>query len=72
MDPAEVRRVVSFEVSAETYALWRDARLALELERGEAVPDDELLRALCLGLLAGALAHRAEPASAAAPRTRSP
>ncbi|MCB9563403.1 MAG: HNH endonuclease [Kofleriaceae bacterium] len=54
VDPAEVRRVVSFEVSAETYALWRDARLALELERGEAVPDDELLRALCLGLLAGA------------------
>ena len=54
VDPAEVRRVVSFEVSAETYALWRDARLALELERGEAVPDDELLRVLCLGMLAGA------------------
>ncbi|MCB9571740.1 MAG: HNH endonuclease [Kofleriaceae bacterium] len=53
VDPAEVRRVVSLEVSAETYALWRDARLALELERGEAVPDDELLRVLCLGMLAG-------------------
>ncbi|MCB9574732.1 MAG: HNH endonuclease [Kofleriaceae bacterium] len=52
VDPAEVRRVVSFEVSAETCALWRDARLALELERGEAVPDDELLRVLCLGMLA--------------------
>ncbi|MCB9574073.1 MAG: HNH endonuclease [Kofleriaceae bacterium] len=54
VNPAEVRRVLSLEVTAETYALWRDARLALELERGEAVPDDELLRALCLGLLAAA------------------
>ncbi|MCB9560639.1 MAG: HNH endonuclease [Kofleriaceae bacterium] len=53
VNPAEVRRVLSLEVSAETYALWRDARLALELERGEAVPDDELLRVLCLGMLAG-------------------
>ena len=46
VDPAEVRRVLSLEVTAETYALWRDARLALELERGEAVSDDELLRAV--------------------------
>ncbi|MCB9563933.1 MAG: HNH endonuclease [Kofleriaceae bacterium] len=60
VDPAEVRRVVSFEVSAETYALWRDARLALELERGEAVPDDELLRVLCLGMLAGEPAPSSE------------
>ena len=60
VDPAEVRRVVSLEVSAETYALWRDARLALELERGEAVPDDELLRVLCLGMLAGKPAPSSE------------
>ncbi|MCB9573951.1 MAG: HNH endonuclease [Kofleriaceae bacterium] len=65
VDPAEVRRVLSLEVTAETYALWRDARLALELERGEAVPDDELLRALCLGMLAGAGGENAKRGRAA-------
>ena len=65
VDPAEVWRVVSVEVSAETYALWRDARLALELERGEAVPDDELLRVLCLGMLAGTSGERGKRGRAA-------
>ncbi|MCA9678458.1 MAG: HNH endonuclease [Myxococcales bacterium] len=54
VDPEEVRKTLSFEVSAETFAVWRDARLALELERGEPVSDDEVLRTLCLDRLAGA------------------
>ncbi|MCB9570846.1 MAG: HNH endonuclease [Kofleriaceae bacterium] len=53
VDPAAVRRSLSLEVGPETLALWRDARLALELERGSAVSDDELLATMCRELLGG-------------------
>ena len=54
VDPEDVRKTLVMELSAETFAVWRDARLALELERGEPVSDDEVLRTLCLDRLAGA------------------
>ncbi|MCB9559281.1 MAG: HNH endonuclease [Kofleriaceae bacterium] len=54
VDPEDVRKTLVMEVSAETFAVWRDARLALELERGEPVSDDEVLRTVCLDRLAGA------------------
>ncbi|MCB9575138.1 MAG: HNH endonuclease [Kofleriaceae bacterium] len=53
VDPGQVRRSLSIDVSPETFALWRDARLALELERGEAVSDDDLLASMCRDLLGG-------------------
>ncbi|MCB9572319.1 MAG: HNH endonuclease [Kofleriaceae bacterium] len=53
VEPTEVRRSLSLEIGPETLALWRDARLALELERGGAVSDDELLATLCRELLGG-------------------
>ncbi|MCB9561529.1 MAG: HNH endonuclease [Kofleriaceae bacterium] len=53
VDPTAVRRSLSLEVGTETLALWRDARLALELERGGAVSDDELLATMCREMLGG-------------------
>ena len=53
VDPTAARRSLSLEIGPETLALWRDARLALELERGGAVSDDELLATLCREMLGG-------------------
>ncbi|MCA9679532.1 MAG: HNH endonuclease, partial [Myxococcales bacterium] len=69
VDPAEIRRSLSLEIGPETLALWRDARLALELERGGAISDDELLATMCRELLGGgraAAAGDARPAGRAA------
>jgi hypothetical protein len=58
--PENVRHVLSFDVSAETYALFRQAKHALKEETGEALDDDRFL---------ALLARRAlQPASADGPR----
>lgn len=46
-DPNLMPRRVWFEVSPETFALFRQARQELEKELGKALDDDELLAVLC-------------------------
>ncbi|MCB9561145.1 MAG: HNH endonuclease [Kofleriaceae bacterium] len=65
VDPQDVRRTLSLDVSAETFAIWRDTRLALELEHGAPVSDDEVLRTLCLDRLAGGAGRDRAPGRAA-------
>jgi hypothetical protein len=57
--PGAARHVVRFEVSAETLALLRDARIAIADATGEQLDHDALLAALCRSVLDGAEA--AEP-----------
>jgi RuvA, C-terminal domain/HNH endonuclease len=50
----EVRtRVVRFELSAETFALLRQARQALDDAHGSHLSDDEMIAAMCNGTLDG-------------------
>ncbi|HMG52959.1 MAG TPA: HNH endonuclease signature motif containing protein [Kofleriaceae bacterium] len=46
-DPAARTHVVRFELSAETFALLRQARTVLDDEHGTNLPDDEFVAALC-------------------------
>src|SRR6185295_14328401 len=53
-DPALIRRVMRYEVRAETYALLREARRRVEEELNQPVDDDQFLAELARGILAGA------------------
>ena len=46
-DPEARTHVVRFELSAETFAVLRQARTVLEDEHGEHLPDDAFVAALC-------------------------
>jgi hypothetical protein len=50
-DPDVRTHVVRFEVSAETFALLRQAHQVLDEERGSRLSDDELIAALCGAVL---------------------
>src|SRR5512143_3242276 len=58
-DPEARTHAVRFELSAETFALLRQARSVLDDEHGENLPDDPFVAALCGAVLDGAPA--AEP-----------
>jgi HNH endonuclease/RuvA, C-terminal domain len=58
-DPEAHTHVVRFELSAETFALLRQARTILDDEHGEHLPDDGFVAALCGTVLDGA--STAEP-----------
>jgi hypothetical protein len=58
-DPEARTHVVRFELSAETFALLRQARAMLDDERGKNLPDDPFIAALCSAVLEGA--PQAEP-----------
>jgi hypothetical protein len=53
-DPEARTHVVRFELSAETFALMRQARSTLDDEHGEHLPDDAFVAALCGAVLDGA------------------
>jgi hypothetical protein len=46
-DPRRITKRVVIEVSAETYAMWRRTRTALEDEAGERLSDDDFLQTVC-------------------------
>jgi len=46
-DPRLIKKRVVIEVSAETYATWRQTRTALEGESNERLSDDAFLQTLC-------------------------
>ena len=50
-DPAARTHVVRYELSAETFALLRQARTVLDDEHGESLPDDAFIGALCSAVL---------------------
>lgn len=52
-DPEARTHVVRFELSAETYALLRQARMVLDDEHGTNLADDALVTALCSAVLDG-------------------
>ena len=52
-NPELVAQTIRFEVRPATLALLRQARQALESERGERLDDDGLIAALCNAVLAG-------------------
>jgi len=47
-DPRRIKKHLTIEVSAETYAMWRQARAALDAAASERLSDDAFVRALCL------------------------
>ena len=53
VDPKLVRKTLYLSVRPETEVLFREARRALEKERGERLDDDAMMEALCRALLAG-------------------
>ncbi|HEX3757173.1 MAG TPA: hypothetical protein VHW23_00640, partial [Kofleriaceae bacterium] len=53
-DPQARTHVVRFELAAETFALLRQARQALDDEHGTSLPDDGFVAALCGAVLEGA------------------
>jgi len=53
-DPEARTRIVRWEVSAETFAVLRQARGALDDEHGSHLSDDQLVAALCGAVLDGA------------------
>jgi len=53
-DPEARVRVVRFELSAETFALMRQARAVLDDEHGSHLPDDQFVATLCNAVLDGA------------------
>jgi hypothetical protein len=53
-DPTARRHVVRFELSAETFALLRQARTVLDNEHGQNLPEDQFVAALCHAVLDGA------------------
>lgn len=60
-DPTVEPRVVTFELSPATFALLRQARVALDEEGGCHLDDDPLIAALCAAVLEGGRAAAAEP-----------
>ncbi len=46
-DPRRISKRVVIEVSAETYAMWRRTRTALEDEADERLSDDDFLQTVC-------------------------
>jgi hypothetical protein len=46
-DPRLITKRVVIEVSAETYAIWRQTRGALETEAGERLSDDAFVQTVC-------------------------
>src|SRR5215510_3392276 len=62
-DPKARRHVVRFELSAETFALLRQARTVLDDEHGTNLPDDAFIAALCNAVLDGS--PKAEPSGRA-------
>ena len=46
-DPRRITKRVVIEVSAETYAMWRRTRTALDDESGEHLSDDDFLQMVC-------------------------
>jgi hypothetical protein len=72
-DPEARVRVVRFELSAETFALLRQARAVLDDEHGSHLPDDQFVATLCNAVLARRRAHVAptsRSAVSAAPASR--
>src|ERR1051325_11402634 len=55
-DPEARVRVVRFELSAETFALLRQARAVLDNEHGNPLSDEQFVAALCGAVLDGASA----------------
>ena len=53
-DPKARRHVVRFELTAEAFALLRQARTVLDDEHGTNLPDDTFVAALCNAVLDGA------------------
>jgi len=53
-DPEARTHVVRFELSAETFALLRQARSVLDDDHGHNLPDDPFVAALCSAVLDGA------------------
>jgi hypothetical protein len=53
VDPRLVRRTMWLSVRPETEVLFRDARRALEKQRGEKLDEDAVLEALCRAFLRG-------------------
>jgi HNH endonuclease len=58
-DPSARTHVVRFELSAETFALLRQARTVLDDEHGTNLPEDAFIAAMCNAVLGGA--SQAEP-----------
>jgi hypothetical protein len=56
-DPATRTHVVRYELSAETFALLRQARNVLDNEHGTNLPDDGFVTALCSAVVDGAPAN---------------
>ncbi|HEX3761217.1 MAG TPA: HNH endonuclease signature motif containing protein [Kofleriaceae bacterium] len=52
-DPQARTHVVRFELSAETFALLREARRVLDNEHGTSLPDDGFVAALCSAVFEG-------------------
>lgn len=46
-DPRRITKRVVIEVSAETYAMWRRTRTALDDESGEHLSDDDFVQTVC-------------------------
>ena len=46
-DPRRITKRVVIEVSAETHAMWRRTRIALDEEYGERLSDDDFVQILC-------------------------
>ena len=63
IDPDARPRVIRLELSAETFALLRQARRALDDEHGHHLSDDELMAALCSAALDDG--HAGEPSGRA-------
>jgi hypothetical protein len=62
-DPDLRVRTVSLDLSPATYAMFRDARKAAELEVGHRLTDDELVALMCQGVLEGGAQRDAGRAS---------
>jgi hypothetical protein len=55
-DPKIRRHMIEADVSAETFALWRQVRQALDNEHGTSLSEDEMVAAMCHAVLDGASA----------------
>ncbi len=62
IDPEIRTRKVTYEVLPATYSALRQARIALEQERGEAIDDDDFLQSLCRCALEPSLGGVSKPA----------
>ncbi len=62
IDPEIRTRKVTYEVLPATYSALRQARIALERERGEPIDDDDFLQSLCRCALEPASGGRSSPA----------